>query len=234
MWNPARQALACEYCGLVSEARIESVGDGRGPVEGPEPEHLKEFDLAEALRALPDDARGWKRESTQVKCSSCQAISVFDAARVSQNCEFCGSSALVPYQEVKETIRPLSLLPFKIAESAVRDRIREWYASRWFAPNALAEKARTDTVRDLFRCETQLVPRGDALNRHTRSRYEGTTSANGWVASDQASDVDGRAHEGIVRPQVISSTSPRFPMRERQLAGASESGDSRRRTPKGG
>jgi hypothetical protein len=150
VWNPAKQALACEYCGLVSEARVEAAGDGRGPVEGPAPEHLREFDLAEALRALPDDARGWKREATQVKCSSCQAISVFEAARVSQNCEFCGSSALVPYQEVKETIRPLSLLPFKVAEGAVRERIREWYASRWFAPNALGEKARTDTVRGLY------------------------------------------------------------------------------------
>ena len=64
----------------------------------------------------------------------------------------------------------------------------------------LGEREMTDTVRDLFRGKAQLVPRGDALNRHTCSGYDGTTTANGWVASNQASDVDGRAHEGIVKP----------------------------------
>lgn len=142
VWNAARQALVCGFCGTKSEGHVEPAAGGD--------EEIKEFDLAEALRALPEDARGWKRESTQVKCQSCQAISVFDAARVAQSCEFCGSSALVPYQEAKETIRPLSLLPFKVAETQVREKIRAWYSSRWFAPNALGSGARTDQVHGLY------------------------------------------------------------------------------------
>ena len=43
---------------------------------------------------------------------------VFDPARVGQNCEFCGSPALVDYEEIKAPIRPQSLLPFKVAETA--------------------------------------------------------------------------------------------------------------------
>ena len=39
-------------------------------------------------------------------------------SRVGQNCEFCGSPALVDYQEIKAPIRPQSLLPFKVTESA--------------------------------------------------------------------------------------------------------------------
>ena len=43
---------------------------------------------------------------------------MFDPERVGQNCEFCGSPALVDYKEIKAPIRPQSLLPFKVTERA--------------------------------------------------------------------------------------------------------------------
>ena len=71
-----------------------------------------------ALRELPDEARGWLTERRTVQCQSCKAVSVFDPERVGQNCEFCGSPALVDYKEIKAPIRPQSLLPFKISRIA--------------------------------------------------------------------------------------------------------------------
>ena len=35
---------------------------------------------------------------------------------------------------------PESLLPMKISETQVRDRSRQWYGNRWFAPNALKKR----------------------------------------------------------------------------------------------
>ena len=35
-----------------------------------------------------------------------------------EHCDFCGSPKLLPYEEIKAPIRPQSLLPFKVAESA--------------------------------------------------------------------------------------------------------------------
>ena len=52
-----------------------------------------------------------------MQCQSCRAVMVFDPTRVGQNCEFCGSPALVDYQEIKAPIRPQSLLPFKVAQT---------------------------------------------------------------------------------------------------------------------
>ena len=49
-----------------------------------------------------------------VQCQSCHAVMVFDPARVGQNCEFCGSPALVDYTEIKSPIRPQGVLPFRI------------------------------------------------------------------------------------------------------------------------
>jgi hypothetical protein len=102
------------------------------------------------LRGIPDSQRGWQAEKLSVKCQSCQAISVFDAGRVGQRCDFCGSTALVPYEETKDAFRPESLLPMKLSEDQVRDIIRRWYGTRWFAPNLLKRTALTDTVKGLY------------------------------------------------------------------------------------
>jgi len=141
-WNPSKKALVCGFCGTTSPADIELSATGA--------EIIKEHDLLSALRSLPDSARGWQAEKTQVRCQSCQAISVFDAGRVGQNCDFCGSSSLVPYSETKDSIRPESLLEFRVSETQVRESIRKWYGSHWFAPNALKTRAMTDTLHGLY------------------------------------------------------------------------------------
>ncbi len=38
----------------------------------------------------------------------------------------------------------------KLSENQVRDSIRQWYGSRWFAPNKLKRAALTDTVKGLY------------------------------------------------------------------------------------
>lgn len=137
-WNPAKKALVCPYCGAESPAEIPAGGK------------IKENDLATALAQIDDEHRGWAAEKTSVKCQSCQAISVFDPVRVAQRCDFCGSSLLVPYEQTKAPIRPESLLEFQIAESQVREKVRQWYRSRWWAPNKLKTAALTDTVHGIY------------------------------------------------------------------------------------
>src|SRR5438046_1050517 len=136
-WNPAKNALICPFCGTTSPAQVELTATGD--------EVIVEHSLVAALRGVPDDQRGWQANKTCVRCQSCQAISVFDAERVGQRCDFCGSSALVPYEEFKEAFRPESLLTMKLAEAQVRESIRRWYGSRWLAPTKLKSAPLTDT-----------------------------------------------------------------------------------------
>ena len=138
IWNPSRQRLICPFCGTESPARQDTGGT------------IVEHDLVAALRGIGDDQRGWQAEKRQVKCQSCQAISVLDPKRQAQTCEFCGSAQLVPYAESKPGFRPESVLPFKVSEPAARDGIRAWYGKLWLAPNALKKRALTDTVRGAY------------------------------------------------------------------------------------
>jgi len=140
-WNPTKQKLVCPFCGTESPATLETRGAGTVIVEHP---------LVAALRGIPDSSRGWQAEKTSVRCQSCQAISVFDAAKVGQRCEFCGSTALVPYEQVKDAFRPESLLPLKIDEPNARDIIRAWYRRQWLAPNKFSARALTDTVKGVY------------------------------------------------------------------------------------
>jgi hypothetical protein len=139
VWTPARQALVCPYCGTTSPAELATDGS-----------LIKEHDLAAALRAVPQDQRGFASDRTSVQCQSCKAISLFEPARVAQRCDFCGSPAIVPYDKTRNAIRPESLLPFTLAEGQVREAMRRWYGSRWFAPNRLKDAALTDRVHGIY------------------------------------------------------------------------------------
>src|SRR5260370_13050550 len=136
-WNPARKALVCPFCGTTSPAQAERAATGE--------EVIQEHDLVAALRGIPDDQRGWQAKKTSVKCQSCQAISVFDAERVGQRCDFCGSTALVPYAEIKEAFRPERLLPMKVPENQGRDSIRRFYRIPSAPPHNLKPTALTHT-----------------------------------------------------------------------------------------
>ena len=138
VWNPARQRLLCPFCGTESAAKPDAA------------EAIVEHDLMGALRDLGAGALGWLADKREVKCQSCNAISVLDPSRQAQNCEFCGSAQLVPYAEAQPALRPESVLPFRVRESEARDRIRAWYGRLWLAPSALAKKALTDTVRGVY------------------------------------------------------------------------------------
>jgi len=138
-WNPAKKALVCPYCHTVSPGEL--LADGST---------IRENDLVATLRNLSSESRGWNTERVSVKCQSCEAISVFDPTKVAKRCDFCGSAQLVPYDQIKAPIRPESLLAFQISETQVRDLVRRWYGSHFFAPNKLKKSALTDTLHGLY------------------------------------------------------------------------------------
>jgi hypothetical protein len=138
-WNPAKQQLVCPFCGTASPFTVDEASGA-----------LVELDLMKALRELPDEDRGWNAAKRTVQCQSCKAVTVFDAERVGQHCDFCGSPALVDYQEIKAPIRPRALLPFTVTEAHVREQIRRWYAGKWLAPGALKSRALVDRVHGVY------------------------------------------------------------------------------------
>ncbi len=140
-WNATKQALACPYCGTILP--WSDGGDRLGAA-------IVEHDLEAALASVSAENRGLNDEKKSVKCESCHAISIFDPDRAAQRCDFCGSPSIVPVDDLTDVITPESLLPAAIPNSQVRDQLREWYRSRWWAPNKLKRAALTDTLHGIY------------------------------------------------------------------------------------
>ncbi|MFT4176882.1 MAG: zinc ribbon domain-containing protein [Luteolibacter sp.] len=140
-WNPAKQALVCPYCGTTVPWTEGQDSFGATIVE---------HDLLKALATTPPHHRGLHDWKKSVKCESCHAISVFDSTRIAQRCDFCGSPAIVAVDDMPGLITPESLLPVAIPSTRVRDSLRKWYGSRWFAPNKLKRIALTDTLHGIY------------------------------------------------------------------------------------
>jgi Zn finger protein HypA/HybF involved in hydrogenase expression len=139
VWTPSKQTLVCPYCGVVANVDLKK-----------DVAAVRENDLLKALRSMPEDDGGWQVARKTVKCQSCQAISVFDPTRVAQRCDFCGSPSLIAQDDIKSPVRPEAVLPFVVPDTKVRESIRQWYGSHWFAPNALGSKALTDTLHGFY------------------------------------------------------------------------------------
>ena len=165
-WNPGKQKLVCPFCGTESPAKLDATGA-----------IVRSTTSCRRCAGSATTGAAGRRSLRQVKCRSCQAISVLDPKRQAQNCEFCGSAQLVAYEEAKPAFRPESVLPFKVSEPQARDRIRAWYGRLWLAPGALKRKALTDTVRGVYlpywtfdaRVDADVDGRGGPL-RTTRPR----------------------------------------------------------------
>jgi hypothetical protein len=129
----------CPFCGTESPYQIDrEVGK------------VAERELSGGLLVDASVDRNLQEQRRSVQCQSCQAIMTYDATRVGQNCEFCGSPALVAYDEIKSPIRPEGVLPFRIDHGRVRDDIRRWWRGKWLAPGRLAKAALVDTVKSLY------------------------------------------------------------------------------------
>ncbi len=188
-WDPDRQKLVCPFCGTESPGEIDASGA------------IVEHDLAAALRGIADVRRGFGVEKRQVRCQSCNAISVLDARRQAQNCEFCGSAQLVAYEEQKPALRPESILPFKVSEASARDRIRAWYGRLWLAPGKLRKRALTDTVHGLYLPYWTFDAQVDATWTADAGHYYYTTetyTANGQIRTRQVQHVRWESAAGRV------------------------------------
>jgi len=108
----------------------------------------------------------------------------------------------VPYDEIKSPIRPQSLLPFRVADTAVREQIRQWYKSKWLAPNALKSRALVDTVKGIYipywTFDAQVVCPWDAEAGHYYYTTESYRDNKGQTQTRQVRHVRWEPASGVV------------------------------------
>ena len=159
-----------------------------------------------AARAARRRARlAGRRRSVQ--CQSCQAVMVFDAARVGQNCEFCGSPALVDYDEIKSPIRPQGLLPFRVDATRCATTSADWWRASGSRRDACRARRWWTRVNSLyipywtFDAQVALPVDGRSRPLLLRERRQGATARAGRVC------VRNGACDGSRRPAWSTTSS---------------------------
>jgi predicted RNA-binding Zn-ribbon protein involved in translation (DUF1610 family) len=122
------QRLKCPYCGYEKEIEIASDAQIREQDYHAMLERLKILQASGAELEVP----GY----SEVRCEGCGGNVVFQGTLTSSACPYCGS----PIQRANihtatQRIPVDGVMPFLIEHDRAAKLLRDWVASRWFAPN---------------------------------------------------------------------------------------------------
>lgn len=191
-FTPGQARLSCEYCG--HEQPIPQIDDEtRVSV-------LQSLDYHEAVSNQLPSAQF--EETRVVHCDTCGADVQFDAAVHSAECPFCASPVVTDTGSHRQ-IKPQAILPFRLTERDAHEKMRKWLKGLWFAPNALAQYARsTGKLNGLY------LPYW-AFDVATASRYTGQRGDN-YTVTVKGSDGKSRTETRTRWTRVSGRTQRQF------------------------
>jgi Zn finger protein HypA/HybF involved in hydrogenase expression len=104
-------------------------------------------------------------------CRGCGAVTQSD--KISDRCQFCGAP-LVADATSGEMVAPEAVVPFGLDRAALREALRKWASSRWFAPNGLKKVTEAESSHSTY------LPHW-TYDASTTSRYIGQRGEHYYV-----------------------------------------------------
>lgn len=86
----------------------------------------------------------------EVNCDGCGSVVVFEPPEVAGACSFCGAMIVAQPKAADPMIAPDAVLPVKVTKEAAQTEVRQWIATRWFAPNALQKMAQEEGIAGVY------------------------------------------------------------------------------------
>ena len=180
-YAPGTAELVCSYCGhrnRIVEATVEIV----------------ESPLDPALRAAAGEAP--PSQEIPAKCGSCGADFSFEPPSFAGPCPFCGQPVVIDPEPYRR-IRPIGMLPFLIGAQEARRLVGDWLKGLWFAPSAIAERARGPG-----RLHGVYLPYW-TFDSRTSTRYAGRRGDVYYVTQYVETMVDGRrVRQAVQVPKI--------------------------------
>jgi Primosomal protein N'' (replication factor Y) - superfamily II helicase len=134
-FDPASAAMKCPFCGheepLSSQSAI-----------------LNAHPLDQALTQI--SAKPLSPQAIESTCDTCGSVVAFEPPEVAGSCPFCGSAIVAQPKAADPLIAPDAVLPAKIPKTAAQAEVRQWLATRWFAPNALQRLAQAEGIGGVY------------------------------------------------------------------------------------
>jgi len=172
-FKPGSTAMQCPYCGYRQEI---TTGDRQ----------IREIAFGElaTLARKPVGSIG----AYVFSCQRCAAKT--ETNETASVCQFCGAPLVIDASASGQIV-PEGVLPFQFDRAGVREAMRKWTSSRWFAPNALKKVTETESTKSTY------VPHW-TYDSQTVSRYFGQRGEYYYV-TESYTDSDGRRQTREVR-----------------------------------
>jgi ribosomal protein S27E len=167
-FDPQTGMMKCQSCG-----RTEAVPEPTAVVTA--------HPLIDALEHMTP----LSAEALEVNCDGCGSVVVFEPPEVAGACSFCGAMIVAQPKAADPMIAPDAVLPVKVTKDAAQKEVREWLATRWFAPNALKKMAEEEGIAGVYlpfwtyAADTQSQYTGGRGVHYYTTEYYTTTDSNG-------------------------------------------------------
>jgi ribosomal protein S27E len=167
-FDPATGMMKCLSCGNT--------------VAVPEPGAMA---VAHALEDALKHVTPLSAEALSVNCDGCGSVVVFEPPEVAGACSFCGAMIVAQPKAADPMIAPDAVLPLKVTKDLAQKEVREWIASRWFAPNALQKMAEQEGIAGVYlpywtyAADTESQYSGARGIHYWETEYFTTTDSNG-------------------------------------------------------
>jgi len=121
----------------------------------------------------------------EVNCDGCGSVVVFEPPEVAGACSFCGAMIVAQPKAADPMIAPDAVLPVKVTKGAAQTEVRQWIASRWFAPNALQKMAQQEGIAGVYlpfwtyAADTSSQYTGERGVHYWETEYFTVTDSNG-------------------------------------------------------
>ena len=127
-FSPGTTSLKCDFCGAVNQFDEKT-------------DAVEELPLDVWLTKLQAERETHAQE--QLKCKNCGGEQTLPANLFATTCVFCGTPITSP-SYAQRSIKPESLVPFKITKLQAQEKWRAWLKGLWLAPSALKKFAQSD------------------------------------------------------------------------------------------
>jgi DNA-directed RNA polymerase subunit RPC12/RpoP len=183
-FEPKDGCLTCPYCGRKEEIPTSA-------------EKIEERSYEVYLNLRPDQLSLLAANALEVQCTGCGTTVTFAPPDIAGACPFCAAKIVAEPKAADPLLAPESVLPFRVTHRQAADSIKNWLASRWFAPNALIQLARQEAVSGVY------LPFW-TYDAYTVSHYAGERGEYYWE-TETYTETDNRGNQ-VRRTRQVRKT----------------------------
>jgi len=136
-FDPKSGNLKCPFCGKET------------PVPKDAEPTVEEHSFEGFLNRMKTEH--WGLDLTSIHCEACGAVTQVNNNVTAMNCPFCDHPMVLRNDPTsQDTIRPESVLPFRIDSEKLMEGLRAWIRSHWFAPSDLVKYWQKEKVNSIY------------------------------------------------------------------------------------